>query len=276
MPITFTIDLEDHLEVYAPDGRWVRNTRCILEFCAQKKLRATFFAVGKCTAQPALLREIATGGHELALHSYDHIPLTHEDAKTYRPKLAAAKKSFEDITGKKVAGFRAPVFSLTPDSAWVLEDLARLEFVYSSSVIAGQGVFAGYPGTPDIAFRWGNGIVELPVPAMDLGGFSLPFLGGVYLKLLPLSVVKMAMEKRAAEKCLLWTYTHPYDIDEEEGFVRLQDGTPFWANLLLMNGRKGFLGKLESLLENNAAAPLLERVTAPGFAESLAVFRGKL
>jgi polysaccharide deacetylase family protein (PEP-CTERM system associated) len=275
MPITFTIDMEDHLDTYAPDGRWVRNARRLLEFCTRKKIRATFFAVGKCAVQPELLREITGGGHELALHSYDHVVLTKEDAKAYRPRLAAAKKTFEDITGKKVTGFRAPVFSLTPGSAWVLEDLARLEFLYSSSIIPGQGMFSGYPGVPDIAFRWGNGLVELPVPAMDLGGFSLPFLGGVYLKLLPLSVVNMAIKKQANPRRLFWTYTHPYDIDAEEGFVRLQDGTPYWANMLLMQGRGGFLKKLEALLDNNAAPPLVERVTAPGFTESLAVFRSR-
>jgi peptidoglycan/xylan/chitin deacetylase (PgdA/CDA1 family) len=143
MAITFTIDLEDHLETYAPDGRWVQNARRILEFCARKKIRGTFFAVGKCSMQPDLLREITNAGHELALHSYDHILLTREDRITYRPKLAAAKKTFEDITGKKVVGFRAPVFSLTPGTAWVLEDLARLEFIYSSSVISGQSMFSG-------------------------------------------------------------------------------------------------------------------------------------
>jgi polysaccharide deacetylase family protein (PEP-CTERM system associated) len=273
MPITFTIDLEDHLDAYAPDGRWVQNARRILEFCARKKIRATFFTVGKCAVQPDLLREITSGGHELALHSHDHIPLTREDRITYRPKLAAAKKTFEDITGKKVSGFRAPVFSLTPNSAWVLEDLARLEFTYSSSIISGQSVFAGYPDAPATAFRWGNGLVELPVPALDLGGFSLPFLGGVYLKLLPLPLVKMAINKITAPQRLLWTYTHPYDIDGEEGFVRLQDGTPLWANMLLMYGRGGFLKKLEALLDNNAAPPLAERVTATGFAETLAVFK---
>ncbi|NDE90452.1 MAG: hypothetical protein EB059_04835, partial [Alphaproteobacteria bacterium] len=113
-PITFTIDLEDHLERYAADGRWMINTQRILDFCAEKKICATFFTVGKVATHASLLRRIVADGHELALHSYDHIALTKEDPATYGAKLSAAKKMFEDITGKAVLGFRAPIFSLTP------------------------------------------------------------------------------------------------------------------------------------------------------------------
>src|SRR5690242_11210 len=98
MPITFTLDLEDHLDVYEANGRWVMNTEKLLEFCAAKSIRGTFFTVGKvAAAAPALLKKITAAGHELALHSYDHIPLTKEDAASYGPKLEAAKKRFEDI-----------------------------------------------------------------------------------------------------------------------------------------------------------------------------------
>ena len=262
-PITFTIDLEDHLERYAADGRWMINTQRILDFCAEKKICATFFTVGKVATHASLLRRIVADGHELALHSYDHIALTKEDPATYGAKLSAAKKMFEDITGKAVLGFRAPIFSLTPQSAWAIDVLQELGFVYSSSVIAGRGVVNGFPGVPNKPFRWKNGLIELPVPVRivgrDLGALALPFLGGVYLRYLPLWLVRM-LQAGLDQDALLWTYTHPYDVDADEGYVRLADGTSLWMNLLLMHNRKDFLEKIEKLLANNAGAPLIERV----------------
>ncbi|MBY0429018.1 MAG: hypothetical protein K2Q32_07340 [Alphaproteobacteria bacterium] len=61
-----------------------------------------------------------------------------------------------------------------------------------------------------------------------------------------------------------WTYTHPYDVDDTEGYVQLNDGTPTWMNWLLMNNRKNFLQKLNTLLGKNAGAPLSERVASLG------------
>lgn len=258
-PITFTIDLEDHLDAYAPDGRWVMNTQRILDMCAQHNHRATFFTVGKVAANPQLLKQIVNDGHELALHSYDHIALTKEDPKTYGAKLRDAKQRFEDITGKAVVGFRAPIFSLTPQSVWVVDVLKELGFTYSSSVIAGKGAVNGFPGAPNQAFKWQNGLIELPVPMVNLGVLALPFLGGVYLRYLPLPIVRL-MQGTLDKTCVLWTYTHPYDVDDSEGYVKLNDGTPAWMNWLLMNNRRNFLQKLQVLLGKNAGAPLCERV----------------
>jgi len=258
-PITFTIDLEDHLDIYAPDGRWLANTHRILDACAAHHHRATFFAIGKCAAHAPLLRRIVDDGHELALHSYDHIALTKEDPKTYAAKLRDAKQRFEDISGKAVVGFRAPIFSLTPASVWVVDILKELGFIYSSSVIAGRGAVNGYPGAPNHPFKWKNGLVELPVPMLDFGMLALPFLGGVYLRYLPLPLVR-AMQHFLHKDAVLWTYTHPYDVDEDEGYVRLDDGTPLWMNWLLMNHRRGFLDKILSILGKRSAPPLGQRI----------------
>ena len=253
-PITFTIDLEDHLDVYAPDGRWVKNTQRILDACAKHNHCTTFFTVGKVAAHPQILKRIVDDGHELALHSYDHIALTKEDPKTYGAKLRDAKQRFEDISGKAVVGFRAPIFSLTPQSVWVVDVLKELGFIYSSSVIAGKGAVNGFQGAPNRPFKWDNGLVELPVPMLDLGLIALPFLGGVYLRYLPLPIVRL-MRTTLDKSVVQWTYTHPYDVDEDEGYVALNDGTPSWMNWLLMNHRRGFLDKILSILNQESASP---------------------
>lgn len=269
-PITLSIDVEDHLGAYAPDGRWAANTRRILDFCAEKNIRATFFAVGQVAgAAPQLLKDIVAGRHELALHSHRHTRLDAEAPAPYARALGVAKKQFEDLTGAPVRGFRAPQFSLTPASIWAVEVLKQEGFLYSSSVLPGRGAFSGFAGAPRTPFLWPCGLIEIPVPVLALGPAALPFLGGVYLRLLPLPLVQ-ALAAHGPAQALLWTYTHPYDIDGQEGFVRLRDGTPLWANMLLMLGRGSFLSRLERLLMRVPAAPLAERATA---LEGLPVFR---
>jgi polysaccharide deacetylase family protein (PEP-CTERM system associated) len=259
--ITFTLDLEDYTGVYAADGRWVANSERILDACAQMQLRGTFFCVGRAGVAQALMRRIVAEGHELGLHSYDHNKLTDEDPASYGAKLGDAKKKLEDMTGFPIKGFRAPQFSLTPKSRWAVDVLGELGFAYSSSIIAGQGAFHGYPDKPVTPFRWENGLWELPVPVMRLGKASLPFLGGVYLKFLPLPLVRH-FQTQLPSSAVPWTYLHPYDIDHEEGFRRFTDGTPLWANVLLMSRREHFMKKIAALLKDNAGARLIDRLPA--------------
>ena len=70
--VTFTLDVED----YTTDGsepRALATTRRILAFLAARDIRGTFFVVGTfADAYGVLMKEIVQGGHELALHGYDH------------------------------------------------------------------------------------------------------------------------------------------------------------------------------------------------------------
>ncbi len=258
-PISFTVDLEDHLGKYEPEGRWVANSNALLDFCAAHNIKGTFFAVGRAIAAPDLLRRVVKEGHELGLHSHDHVLLPKEDPDIFRPKLEAAKRGFEDATGVAVWGFRAPQFSLTPKSVWVVDVLKSQGFRYSSSIIAGKGPFHGFPGKTPSIFQWKNGLWEIPVPAASVFGRALPFLGGVYLKFMPLSLVHH-LQSQLPAGTIPWTYVHPYDIDAKEGFVRLKDGTPLWANILLMSKRSGFIEKLGRLMKDNNAGPLIKRL----------------
>jgi hypothetical protein len=95
---------------------------------------------------------------------------------------------------------------------------------------------------------------------VQLGRFTLPFLGGVYLRYLPLGMVQMLLHA-LPEKTCAWTYLHPYDIDAAEGFTRFPDDTPLWANMLLMRNRKGVLDKLARLMRNKSAGTLRSRLT---------------
>lgn len=55
------------------DGPWPNNTLNILNLLDEKGVKATFFVVGRQVRQhPELLREIASRGHDIGLHTQNH------------------------------------------------------------------------------------------------------------------------------------------------------------------------------------------------------------
>lgn len=254
-PITVTLDIEDHLARYAPDGRYVDNTRRILAFLAERKVRGTFFTVGRVAeAVPKLVREIAAARHEIACHSYRHRTLDRETSQSFREETRRAKDLLEQAAGVPVVGYRAPLFSLTRKTAWALDELSALGFRYSSSVLPAVGAQFGFPGLARLPFRWPNGLVEFPVPLAEFGPVRLPFLGGVYLRYLP-GWLTRRLAKQADPKAVLWTYMHPYDFDAGEPWGRMPD-TPLWVNLMCWFHRSGTWDKLGKLLDGGTGKPL--------------------
>jgi len=247
MNFTFTLDLEDHRANEKYPKRYPENTRKLLKFLQQQKIKATVFTVGKIAEQdPGLIKEISELGHELAFHSYHHRHLTLELPNKFRNETASGKKLIEDITGKPVIGFRAPVFSLTPESQWVLDILKELDFEYSSSVIPAKNPLYGFPGLPSSPFYWPNGLLEIPVPISKMGLFTIPYLGGFYLRYLPLFMIQHCINKEQGEKHL-WSYCHPYDFDADESFFRIK-GASLLVSLLLWFNRRNTYNKIDCLL----------------------------
>src|SRR5271163_421542 len=103
MPVLFTIDLEDPTERYEPEGRYVLMTRRILGMCEARKIRATFFTVGRVArAVPQLIKDINARGREIAYHSHAHIPLTKEDPHRFQRESKDDKDLFEQLIGKPI------------------------------------------------------------------------------------------------------------------------------------------------------------------------------
>lgn len=69
-----TLPLADHEVVLTfDDGPGPPNTQKVLAALAQECVRATFFLVGKSSAEfPELVRRIAAEGHTVAHHSWSH------------------------------------------------------------------------------------------------------------------------------------------------------------------------------------------------------------
>lgn len=256
MEISLTIDLEDPSAHYAPNGRYVPMTRKILDLCeAMGERKATFFTVGRVgEVAPDLVREIAARGHEIAYHSHNHISLTEETPEKFRQEAKEDKDRLEQLSGKEVIGFRAPRFSLMPQTIWALDVLKDLGFRYSSSIMPTDVSLFGFPNASRVPFAWPNGIVEFPLPTVEIGKYRLPYLGGIYLYSMPFPVVKAFLAKVKNDE-VLWTYAHPYDFDRNEKFTRLPH-TSLWISLVLWQARRKAEKKIKKLLSISGGRPL--------------------
>ena len=254
-PVTFTLDVEDHVPAHH-DPRAPVVTRTILEFCERRDIRGTFFVVGELAAEhPDLVRDIAAGGHELALHAWSHTHLTTMDEPRMRDDLRRGKDLLEDLSGRPVTGFRAPTFSLVPDTVWVTDVLAETGFTYSSSVLPARNPLHGWPGASRVPFRWDSGVVELPCPVASIGSHANPYLGGIYLRLLPWWLIDFGLRRSAAGE-VLWLYCHPYDFDPDEPFSQRPDLSRHASRLQWLN-RKRMFRRVERLMTATGIAPPL-------------------
>lgn len=258
--VTFTLDLEDNRESAHLPERFADATRTVLALLAERSIRGTVFVVGELAAtHPGLVRDAVEHGHELALHGHRHVPLPRLAPAELADDLRRGKDALEAIAGKPVTGFRAPYFSLTADAAHVPDLLAATGFTYSSSVLPAASPLYGWPGAPARPFRWPSGVLELPVPVAAVRGRGLPFLGGVYLRLLPPWVVRGALAT-AGRHQLLWTYCHPYDFDAAEPFRVLPDLGAVKSRLLWY--RRDRMASRVAAVVSPGARPLGERVAA--------------
>lgn len=251
--ITFTLDLEDHRPAPSAEARHVGATLRVLDELEGLGVRGTFFVVGEVAeAEPQLVREVAARGHELALHDWDHLQLDRSDPDRFREGVRKGKALLEDLGARPVLGYRAPTFSLVPSTVWATEVLTEEGFAYSSSVLPAKNPLHGFPAAPSDPFLWPSGLLELPPPMVDLGAGRVP-LGGTYLRVLPLAVVR----RRVSSAAVPFLYCHPYDFDPDE---------PFWWEPvagtmapLLWVGRRRLMGKVAALLDP-AGPPLAERL----------------
>lgn len=230
IPNALSVDLEEYFQVsnfqhvIGPD-RWedcpsrvADSTLRLLDRFDESGCRATFFTLGwVAERRPALVREIAERGHEIASHGYAHEIVYEIGPERFRADLRRSRRAIEDAIGARVEGYRAPSFSITTRSLWALDILAEEGFRYDSSifpVLHHRYGIRGFPGRPArLDLAGGLRITEFPLTALKVGQWSLPLAGGGWLRFLPPALFRWGWRRlaRSGEPAVL--YLHPWEID---------------------------------------------------------------
>lgn len=226
-----TIDVEDYIHVSAfarvirrddwdrHESRVERNTQRLLDLFDAHGVKGTFFVLGWVAQRyPALIREIAARGHEVASHGLTHELVYNQTPELFREETRVSKSLLEDLAQQPVLGYRAASYSITARSLWALDILAELGFRYDSSIFPVRHDRYGIPGAQVQPYEHetsgGRRIVEFPLTTKELFGYRLPVAGGGYFRLLPYAVTRWAfrsINRREGRPFIF--YLHPWEID---------------------------------------------------------------
>ncbi len=295
-----SIDVEDYFQVEAFSSvispaswsnypfRAEKNTRKILDILDQYGVKATFFCLGWVAKKaPSLIRDISYRGHEVASHGYMHRAIYKQSPKEFSDDVERSKKLLEDITGKRVLGYRAPTYSVTKKTLWALEILIDQGFLYDSSIFPVHhdlyGIveaprfpfwidkehiqkiksgnwpiyfkdFKGYSRIANLFKQGKRGLIEFPITTFRYLNINIPIAGGGYFRLLPIKISTWALSKiNKSENMPFLFYIHPWEFDPEQPRIK---GCPFKSRFRHYLNLNKTQKRFKILLENFDFAPI--------------------
>ncbi|WP_308166130.1 polysaccharide deacetylase family protein [Actinomadura sp. NEAU-AAG7] len=87
----------------------VESTAKLLDILAERRIRATFFLIGKNAAErPDMVRREYAAGHEIANHSYTHADLGHAPEKMVDAELTGTQEAIRRAIGVAPVLLRPP------------------------------------------------------------------------------------------------------------------------------------------------------------------------
>jgi polysaccharide deacetylase family protein (PEP-CTERM system associated) len=225
----FTVDVEEYFQVSAlqrvvPRSSWEQwpsrldiGMHRVLDLLAERGARGTFFTLGWVARRhPAIVREIANAGHEVASHGWGHERVTTLSPDQFRASVRDSKDALEDLAGTAVLGYRAPSFSIVRSRSWALEILAEQGYRYDSSLFPvrrpGYG-FAGGQRAPHRLETPSGLLDEFPPATIRVGPVVLPAGGGAYFRLFPYRFVRSALSGFERIGVPATFYIHPWELD---------------------------------------------------------------
>jgi polysaccharide deacetylase family protein (PEP-CTERM system associated) len=256
--LTFDIEEWFHIldhEATDSSARWdgfesrIRsNIGALLSFLGERDQKATFFCLGWVAERyPEVIRQIDGLGFEIGTHSDLHQLVYRQGKDAFRADLERSVKRLEDLTGKRVRAYRAPGFSITPETPWAFDVLMECGIEIDCSIFTARRAHGGYPGFPCTGpcyiERGGNRIKEFPVCPYSIGPVNVIFSGGGYLRLMPYPAIRFMMRRSR----YVMVYLHYRDFDYGQRMIK---ELPLHRKFKSYVGIKGAFAKLERLISD--------------------------
>ena len=212
--------------------------------------RATFFFLGWIAERhPEWVRRCVEAGHEVASHGWQHLFLSELGPEGLDEDLARTEEALLAAGAPRPIGFRASTFTLTRETFWAFDVLARRGYRYDSSIHPVKhptyGIADFEPGISEVAATDGTKLVELPVTTLPLLGKNLPVGGGGYFRLWPGAVTLAALERVDRLGRPIALYFHPWEFDPDQPRVE----APAFARFRHYLNLDRTLPRLERVLE---------------------------
>jgi len=228
----FSIDVEDWFHILElpstpRESEWdrlpsrvERNFLRLLDLASEYDVRCTCFFLGWVAKRyPRLVTLAAELGHEIASHGWAHRLANELTPDEFYDDAVRAKDVLEQISGRRVLGYRSAGFSLSGNNEWVFDELLRAGYLYDSSVFPATRAHGGWRNghnSPYLVRRPGGTLLEFPITTERVLGWPLCFFGGGYLRLFPLPVIlRMTANVHRQGRPVIF-YIHPREIDPKQ------------------------------------------------------------
>jgi peptidoglycan-N-acetylglucosamine deacetylase len=213
-----------------------RASRRILAFLQSRAIRTTWFVPGfTIESYPKECEAVVEGGHEIAHHSWAHIPPATMRREEEEADLIRANDAIARISGRKARGYRSPSWDLSDST---IDLLLAHGFVYDTSLM-GDDYTPYWTRRGDIAelgkpYRFGEEteLIEMPISWSLDDHPHFEFLRtpqGILASLQPARALMESWldEFRYMKKEVDWgvlTYTmHPYVIGRGYRMLAMED-----------------------------------------------------
>lgn len=198
----------------------------ILAALRRHDVKATFFVLGwVAERRPELVAAILADGHEIGTHGYSHSTVSELGRGGFERDLGRSLAVLRQAGAEAVCSHRASNFSISADCGWALESLVENGITCDSSIYPvgrrryGIGGYAA-PGIHRLRLANGTSIVEAPLSTRSVLGRRVPFGGGGYFRLYPLSLTQRLIRERNARGLPAIVYLHPWELDPGQPVVR--------------------------------------------------------
>src|SRR5512132_4649643 len=158
-------------------------------------------------------------GHEIASKGYFHRSIRDLSPEQFRDDVRRSRDALESAANVPVRGYRKPRGVFGENDLWALDVLAEEGFAYDSSIRPFGFEFAKQPFRRFVHSHEhaGRSIWEVPLSTWKLGPLALPISGGNYLRQLPHSFIRHAIEQWVREQSSpLVFYFHIWELDPEQ------------------------------------------------------------
>ena len=109
------------------------GARRILALLKSSGIRATWFVPGfTIESHPAACEAVVQDGHEVAHHSWAHVPPAQQSREEEEADLVRANEAIARLTGRKARGYRSPSWDLSENT---IDLLLAHGFCYDSSLM---------------------------------------------------------------------------------------------------------------------------------------------
>ncbi|MGL4451424.1 MAG: polysaccharide deacetylase family protein [Sarcina sp.] len=125
----FSVDTNEKKVAFTFDLNWANPDEIynILDVLDKYNVKSTFFVIGKWVVYPSgndvKLKEVASRGHEIANHSYEHPNFLQINGKQIAKEIVMTEKIIYDITGKNSKYFRFPSGAYTSEGVKVINSM---------------------------------------------------------------------------------------------------------------------------------------------------------